>query len=81
MSSNNSTSITLDLPEQLFIDGNQVARRPNIRMHSLFEGSLANAVRDERQRELSDSFTLLGGEAADVEFAFDAQAEAVSFGG
>lgn len=81
MSSNNSTSITLDLPEQLFIDGNPVARRPNIRMHSLFEGSLANAVRDERQRELSDSFTLLGGEAADVEFASDAQAEAVSLGG
>jgi hypothetical protein len=70
-------TLTLRLPEALYSGGSGAASRRKISMNTLICESLAAYLRDEEEQELFDAFTLAGeAEDVDVEFAFEAQADA-----
>ena len=71
--------ISIRVPRDLYIYSREIAEKRGVSLNELVQTGLSMIVRDEKQKELYDSFTLLGQDAeeANVDFAFDAQAEVV----
>jgi hypothetical protein len=70
-------SMTLRLPETLYSVGNAAATRRKMSMNALVCESLSSYLKEEEEQVLFDAFTLAGeADDADVEFAFEAQADA-----
>jgi hypothetical protein len=70
-------SITLRLPEMLYSVGSAAATRRKMSMNALVCESLTSYLKEEEEQALFDAFTLAGeADDADIEFAFEAQADA-----
>ena len=76
MSTTNKT-MALRLPTPLYEALRTLSKQSGESMNSLIVEGVANRVKEQRRAVLYDSFTLLGQDDADVEFAFKAQTEAV----
>ena len=72
-------ALTVRLQPELYEAATQVARKHGRSLNALIQQSLEEAVRVEEGRELYEAATILGSdaEAADVDYAFPAQAEVI----
>ena len=70
---------TVRFPARLYQAGREIARRRQVSLNQLLQESLEATVKADETRRLFEAFGRVGREAevADVEFALDAQAEAV----
>ena len=70
-------TITARVPIELHAEATRLAESRGESMNKLVEHALSRAIQEQRDRELFDSFTLLGQDAAgtDIEFAMAAQYE------
>ncbi len=76
-SKSETKTLTLRLPDDLYSVGTAAASRRKMSMNTLVCESLAAYLKEEEEQQLFEAFTLAGkAEDADVEFAFEAQADA-----
>jgi len=70
---------TVRLPAGLYQAGSEIARRRQVSLNQLLEESLEATVKADERRRLYEAFGRVGREAAaaDVEFALEAQVEAL----
>jgi hypothetical protein len=70
-------SVTIRLPENIYQESVKAAKAKNISFNSLTQEGLLKILREQREKDLYDAFTLVGQDAeeSDVEYAIHAQAE------
>ena len=70
---------TVRLPAGLYQAGSEIARRRQMSLNRLMQESLEATVKADERRQLYEAFGRVrrDAEAADVEFAVDAQVEAL----
>jgi Arc/MetJ-type ribon-helix-helix transcriptional regulator len=75
-------AMTVRIPLDLYHGAAEIARRRRTSMSNLVRQSLQETLEHDRRRRLYEAFTRVAEDAhdADVEFAFDAQAEVVRNG-
>jgi hypothetical protein len=75
----NVKTLTVRLPEDLYQQAGEVARRKQWSMNATIQEALRQLTFQDQQARLYEAFSLLGEDAteADVEFALDAQREVV----
>ncbi len=75
-------AMTVRLPLDLYRASTQIAKRGEVSLSGLVQESLRATLEREGQRHLYQAFSRVGEDTdeADVEFAFDAQAEVVRDG-
>ncbi len=73
-------TLTVRLPEDLYRNTAEVARKRGVSLNRLVQESLAQIIRDAHAAELYDAFSLVGEDAEEtnVEFALQAQWEVVT---
>jgi hypothetical protein len=73
-------TLTVRLPMDLYQQAGEAAQRRKQSMNATIQEALYLLMREERQAQLYEAFSLLGEDAAeaDVEFALDAQREVVA---
>ena len=74
--------VSIRLPRGLYQNSRKIAAERGISVNALVQEGLQMIVKNEQERALYDSFTLLGKDAdeASVDYAFDAQSEVVLSG-
>lgn len=70
-------SVTIRLPENIYRESVKAAKAKNVSFNSLTQEGLLKILREQREKDLYDAFTLVGqdSEESDVEYAIHAQAE------
>jgi len=82
LSSPSREQVSIRLPRGLYQRSREIAAKRGTSMNALVQEGLQMIVRNEQEKALYDSFTLLGKDAqeASVDFAFEAQSEVVLSG-
>jgi hypothetical protein len=80
MPTDSSRTFTVRFPQELHESARLAAERSGTSLNALLQAATEAYLRAREEQELFDSFTLLGSdpEACDVEFAWEAQREAVT---
>jgi HicB family len=77
-----TTSLTVRFPSDLHRAASQAAARAHVSLNAWLRDAAEQRVKEEEERELFDSFSRLADEPSecDVEFAWQAQREAIERG-